>query len=60
MLLDEYNVCAKIKAMEQYQTELRDYPHVRSVSKLENLLETRGGEVNADFAEAFVKIREIV
>lgn len=54
------SVNAKTEAMKKYITECRDYPHVRSIGKLIALMEKRGGEMNQEYAEAFVKIREIV
>jgi len=58
--LNNRNKCSKLKAMGWYNTELREYPNIRSLEKLQNHLEYRGGEINKKYAEAFVKIREIV
>lgn len=49
----------KIKAMEAYQSEVRPYPHSRSLEMLKVLAQKRGVEVNLEFAEAFKLIREI-
>ena len=49
----------KIKAMEAYKSELRDFPHPRSVEALEALAIKRGSEIGVKYAESFYLIREI-
>lgn len=49
----------KIKAMESYKSELRQYPHPRSLMAIEALARKRGSEISVEFAEAFMLIREI-
>jgi len=48
----------KIKAMEAYGSEVRKYPHSRSLEMIKILAQKRGTEANMDFAEAFLLIRE--
>lgn len=49
----------KIKALECYQTELKDFPHPRSVEGVRTLAQYRGMESGLKLAEAFQLIREI-
>ena len=49
----------KLKAMEQYKGELREFPHPRSLKGIEIKAAQRGMEVGLPFAEAFKVIREI-
>lgn len=50
----------KIKALEAYQSEMRNWPHSRSISALEHLARWRGASVGVEAAEAFVLGRNIV
>jgi len=50
----------KIRAMSVYKTELREYPHPRSLEAITIHAKKRGLEIGADAAEAFALIREIV
>ena len=50
----------KIEAMKAYGSELKQYPHPRSLEIIEALAKKRGSEVGVKFAEAFMLIREIV
>jgi hypothetical protein len=43
----------KIKAMEAYSSEIRDFPHPRSAAYLRALATIRGGQVGMISAEAF-------
>lgn len=47
----------KIEAMKAYKSELKDFPHPRSVEAIEALAKKRGSEVGTYAAEAFVLIR---
>lgn len=47
----------KIKAMEIYQTEIREFPHPRSPKGLTILAQKRGMEAGLKYAEAFELIR---
>jgi len=50
----------KIEAMKAYGSELKQYPHPRSLEIIEALAKKRGSEVGVKFAEAFILIKEIV
>lgn len=50
----------KLKAMKAYKSELRPFPHPRSLKALEALAIKRGSEVLVARAEAFALIREVV
>ncbi len=49
----------KLKAMFCYKTELKDYPHPRSLKAINALVQKRGSEAGLEAAEAFMLIREI-
>lgn len=49
----------KIKALEEYSSELREYPHPRSIEGVKILAQFRGLEVGKKYAEAFSIIRKI-
>ncbi len=44
---------SKLKAMEVYQSEVREYPHPRSLKAIEILMQKRGTETGVAYAEAF-------
>ena len=50
---------AKIKAMQAYKNEIRDFPHPRSVENLRNVAERWGSVSGNTAAEAFEIIRKI-
>ena len=50
----------KLKAMAQFQTQLRPFPHERSLEAIEALARFRGATAGTAAAEAFVLIRTIV
>jgi len=50
----------KLKAMSAYPSELRDYPHPRSLEMLKVLAQKRGSEAGLTAAEAFMLVREII
>jgi len=50
----------KIKALKAYKTELREYPHPRSLEAIEAVAKKRGTEVGVFYAEAFSLIREVL
>lgn len=50
----------KIEAMRAYTSELKEYPHPRSIEIIEAFAKKRGSEVGLRYAEAFELIREIV
>ncbi|HDS09789.1 MAG TPA: PIG-L family deacetylase [Firmicutes bacterium] len=47
----------KIEAFLIYESEVREYPHPRSVEGIRNLAGKRGAEANFHFAESFCLIR---
>jgi len=49
----------KIKALEAYKSEMREWPHARSIKALEHLARWRGSSVGVEAAEAFMLVREI-
>jgi LmbE family N-acetylglucosaminyl deacetylase len=50
---------SKLKALEYYESEMRDWPHARSVKALESLARWRGATIGVDAAEAFILGRRI-
>lgn len=48
----------KLEALALYTTELREYPHPRSIKAAEYKARSRGAEVGIEAAEAFMLIRE--
>lgn len=50
----------KKKALEVYSTEMRDWPHARSLDSLYHLAHWRGAQVGVDAAEAFCLHRNIL
>jgi len=53
----ELNV--KLKALKSYKTELRKYPHPRSLKGVEILARNRGQQAGIKYAEAFLLIKSI-
>ena len=49
----------KKQAVNQYRNEIPAFPHPRSIKAIDNRAKFWGSMVNLDYAEAFVKIREI-
>ncbi len=50
---------AKVAAMEKYQSELRDYPHPRSLKGIRLNAQTWGMKMGVQYAEAFKTVRVI-
>jgi LmbE family N-acetylglucosaminyl deacetylase len=50
----------KMRALRTYESQLRDFPHERSVQAVEALARLRGSHVGVPAAEAFVLIRAVV
>ena len=50
----------KLEAMSCYKTELREWPHTRSLKAIEHLARWRGATVGVEAAEGFVQVRRIV
>ena len=55
--VDEAQLQAKEKAMDAYKSELRDYPHPRSLDAIRDLARYRGASAGCGCAEAFVLLR---
>jgi LmbE family N-acetylglucosaminyl deacetylase len=49
----------KLEAMSIYQTQLKPFPHERSLQAIEALARVRGATVGLEAAEAFVLIRSV-
>lgn len=50
----------KLEALRAYQSEMRPWPHARSIESHEHLARWRGATIGVDAAEAFVLGRNIV
>jgi LmbE family N-acetylglucosaminyl deacetylase len=50
---------SKLRALNAYSAEMRDYPHSRSIEGIENLAKMRGNQIGYDLAEAFEVVRKI-
>ena len=50
----------KLKALEAYKCEMRDFPHSRSIDALNFLAKWRGASVGVNAAEAFILGRNLV
>jgi LmbE family N-acetylglucosaminyl deacetylase len=49
----------KERALDAYSTEMRDYPHSRSIEGIKNLAKLRGNQIGCSLAEAFEVIRKL-
>ncbi len=49
----------KIQALEEYRSEMRDWPHPRSCKAVEHLMRWRGATIGVDAAEAFLLGRNL-
>ena len=49
----------KTKAFSVYKSQLKKFPHPRSIRGIEVLANFRGMQINSDYAEAFEIIRNI-
>jgi len=50
---------SKVEAMRVYASEVKDFPHPRSLEAIDALAKTRGSEAGLKRAEAFMLIRSI-
>lgn len=50
----------KLKALNEYDGEMRDWPHARSISAVNYLAKLRGANIGVEAAEAFILGRKIV
>lgn len=48
----------KLKAMSEYRSELKEFPHPRSVEAISALAKRRGATIGVKAAEAFMLVRE--
>ena len=49
----------KMKALEAYQSEMRPWPHARSIKAVEHLARWRGASAGCEAAESFMLVRNI-
>lgn len=56
----EETLTRKLEAMQAYKSQLRDFPHHRSLKALQALAVMRGTSVHRFAAEAFVLIRNVI
>lgn len=56
----EETLYLKLKALEAYEMEMRDWPHARSIQALDYLAKWRGANIGVEAAEAFMLGRKIV
>lgn len=57
--LNRVDLQKKLSALRAYGSEIKPYPHPRSLEVLETLAKLRGSEAGIKLAESFVLIREI-
>jgi LmbE family N-acetylglucosaminyl deacetylase len=50
----------KVAALSVYKTEMRDFPHPRSIDALQSLAKYRGSACHYEYAEAFMLIRHAI
>lgn len=50
----------KLEALGTYESEMRDWPHPRSLKAVEHLARWRGASAGVEAAEAFVLLRQVV
>ncbi len=56
----ECNLNAKIEAMNKYDSQIKIFPHSRSIRTIKALAEYRGSTVGYEAAESFMLIREVI
>lgn len=49
----------KVKALAEYKSELREYPHPRSLQHIKELARVNGTKVGLEYCENFVLIRKV-
>lgn len=57
-ITDTFNI--KMEAMKCFNTQLREFPHPRSLEALEALARLRASTVGVGYAEAFSLIRQVI
>lgn len=50
----------KLEALAHYTSEMREYPHSRSLESIRNIAKYYGNRVGLSFAEPFILVRKIV
>ena len=50
----------KLSLLKLYKSEMRAWPHPRSMQGVKNLAKNRGSQIGVKFSEAFINIREII
>ena len=50
----------KLSLLKLYKTEMRAWPHPRSIHGVLNLAKNRGSQIGTKFSEAFINVREII
>ena len=58
-VLDKLDFATKVKAMQCFSSQLREFPNTRSIKAIEHLGALRGAYVGANIAESFDVIRSI-
>ena len=53
------NIDCKIKALKIYKSEIREWPHARSLENVEHLARFRGATIGCSAAESFILLRAI-
>jgi LmbE family N-acetylglucosaminyl deacetylase len=53
-------LAVKLKALETYANELREFPHPRSMRAVEALARWRGATIGVEAAEAFILGRQLI
>jgi len=53
-------VAMKMSALQIYESEMRHWPHSRSIKAIEAMIRVRGSQVGQEAAEAFELIRHVV
>lgn len=59
-VLDQSHIEKKMRAMSEYHSELKKFPHPRSKDGIDILAKKRGMECGHNYAESFVCIRNII
>lgn len=52
--INEDGLDFKIKALEKYESAIREYPHSRSIENIKALATIRGAQSNLNYAESFI------
>ena len=53
------NILKKLNLIKIYKSEIRTWPHPRSIKSIKNLAMYRGSQIGSKYAEAFIIIREL-